>query len=235
MHAATSVHADGLVHAATLVHDGGLVSLQVQQIAHFEPEIIQKAHQNEDYRPLLAALSVSCLQIVSSRDIDITSKLGRKVTMYDYDQLPPISPPENAAAAEDELPPTLQTVMSCTLPELHTAPVKFHYVVMQTHNQLQHRTGGTLSKKCDYDCLAQYCTAVWPECRPWGMHRINYHQKGKVRELWREIANNQQEIDYATWERWWNSSPNRVNWDGGAKMEHLNPPGRINPNEYDKH
>ena len=109
---------------------------------------------------------------------------------------------------------------------LQTEPVKYHYVVMQEHNQLD--------GECDFDSFRKYLAAVWQEQRPWELHRLNVYMKAKLQKVFAQISRGQETMDYAAWEEWWNISPNRVEWDGGVTMTHLTPPGRIDPFDYDK-
>ena len=156
----------------------------------------------------------------------LTNKVRRQGDMGEMDseevKLRAMVPLDNRTEADKEK----VELTAVEKARLQTEPVKYHYVVMQEHNQLD--------GECDFDSFRKYLAAVWQEQRPWELHRLNVYMKSKLQKVFAQISRGQETMDYAAWEEWWNISPNRVEWDGGVTMTHLNPPGRIDPFDYDK-
>jgi len=108
----------------------------------------------------------------------------------------------------------------------HTEPVKYHFAVMQPE--------GNINKTCTNDDFRKYLASVWQEQRPWELHRLNVYMRAKVQQFFKRMSQDKETLDFASWETWWNKSENRTGWDGGAIMEHIDPPGKMDPYDYDR-
>merc|ERR1712166_204820 len=107
-----------------------------------------------------------------------------------------------------------------------TQPVKYHYAVMQKH--------GDIRGKCEFNDFHKYLGTVWQENRPWELHRLNVYNKKRVKTMFLKISRDAEEMEFEHWEKWWNLSDNRKLWDGGNTMEHVDPPGKKDPYDYDR-
>jgi PAS domain-containing protein len=122
----------------------------------------------------------------------------------------------------------------------HHEPVKYHFAVMQKW--------GDINQPVYFKNFRSYLAAIQKEERPWELHMLNVFWESKLQKKFSEILSSdpdldrakrgapveQMELDFKTWEVWWNKSENRTKWDGGVTMTHTNPPGKMDPFEFDK-
>jgi len=112
--------------------------------------------------------------------------------------------------------------------EAEEDPCRFHYVAMQKDSEI--------GESCDFNAFKVYLRAVNPpEQRPWGLHTTNCFMKRPMETKFKEISGGELgEFSFKDWETWWNASPNRSQWDGGPKMQHIKPPGKQLASDFDK-
>merc|ERR1711934_596453 len=108
------------------------------------------------------------------------------------------------------------------LAEKETEPVRWHFCVMQKDH--------LMDQVVYQDDFRKYLMMINPgDCRPYGLHQVNCFAKRAIKTKFQMLSGGEAQFDFAAWKKWWEESANsekRTNWDGGVKMEHLQPPGK---------